>query len=356
MSNKKNPSIELARIIACLIVIGCHVYLSPTGIYRVFISICFADGVTIFWMITGFHFFGNKEYSTRIRGVFGKVALPTVIVSLAFFYLNNWLSAQTSIVQSIARPIDEYMNLLRSLLTWQPLEGLGHLWYIYTYIVVMALFPFLKGGASFLWNNKIRKVIFLIVSSLILLLNDLQNNQLLHVSGYTTGNLLSSILFVLIGFLLYDNLKMLHKGWHIYCSMIAFVMIMVIRTWLYCLGYSNVMGWYSLGGLCSAICVLAFAFSVGNIITNERTNDTIRWLAARTFPIYLLHMFVVNLLRSRGVSEQLETLFCNKMGGSLGALVYTIVMTLMVFLISLIFVTIIYFINRLIKKINKKRP
>ena len=349
MNNKKNLSIELARIIACLIVIGCHVYLSPVGIYRVFIAMCFADGVTIFWMITGFHFFSDKEYCTRIRGVFLKIALPTVIVSLVSFYLNDWLCGQGSLFQSIARPIDDYMLLLRSFITWQPLEGVGHLWYIYTYIIVVALFPFLKGGAEFLSKNKIMKTIFLIISSLTFLLNDLQNNQLLHVSGHTSGNLFSSIIFVLIGFLFYDNLKILNKGWYIFCSMIVFVIIMVLRTWLYSMGYSNVMGWYSFAGLFSGLCVLVFAFTVGNIISNERIKAVIRWLGARTFPIYILHIFVVNLLRSRGVAEHLEILFCGKMGGSLGALVYTLTMTLIVFVISLIIVIFICFMNHLIK-------
>ena len=63
---KRNPSVELMRIIACLIVLACHCNLllnvsEPHAFYRNFITGILCDGVTIFWMITGFFIFNNKS-------------------------------------------------------------------------------------------------------------------------------------------------------------------------------------------------------------------------------------------------------------------------------------------------------
>lgn len=56
---KKNTNVELMRIIACLIVIGVHTCLSATSegevdMGRLFLACLFADGVAVFWLISGF--------------------------------------------------------------------------------------------------------------------------------------------------------------------------------------------------------------------------------------------------------------------------------------------------------------
>lgn len=58
MKNERDMSVELARILACLIVIGVHSCLSVYhenyyDLNRIFISCLFADGVAIFWLIMG---------------------------------------------------------------------------------------------------------------------------------------------------------------------------------------------------------------------------------------------------------------------------------------------------------------
>ena len=58
----RDAGVELARILGCFIVIGCHSYLpfSPDGsdgLGRLFIGTLFADGVSVFWLILGFFLF-----------------------------------------------------------------------------------------------------------------------------------------------------------------------------------------------------------------------------------------------------------------------------------------------------------
>ena len=62
---KRNPSIELCRLLACLIVIGVHTSLSAAvnehswDTFRLFLNCLLADGVAIFFMITGAFLFNN---------------------------------------------------------------------------------------------------------------------------------------------------------------------------------------------------------------------------------------------------------------------------------------------------------
>lgn len=68
-SKERDVSIELVRIIACLIIVGVHTLLSAqiNGSYsnrRIFLSCLFADGVAIFWMISGCFLFQNFKQKT----------------------------------------------------------------------------------------------------------------------------------------------------------------------------------------------------------------------------------------------------------------------------------------------------
>ncbi|MFQ6866632.1 hypothetical protein [Blautia sp.] len=56
---KRDSAVELLRLLGCLIVIGVHTCLGAmvNGNYdfsRTFIACLLADGVAIFWFITGF--------------------------------------------------------------------------------------------------------------------------------------------------------------------------------------------------------------------------------------------------------------------------------------------------------------
>ena len=72
---KRNPSIELSRLLACLIVIGVHTSLSATitehswDASRLFFNCLLADGVAIFFMITGAFLF-NNNYDKLLRKTF----------------------------------------------------------------------------------------------------------------------------------------------------------------------------------------------------------------------------------------------------------------------------------------------
>lgn len=62
----RKASVELARLIACLLVIGVHLSLNTVvdggyDVSRLFSACLVADGVAIFWLISGFFIFKYKK-------------------------------------------------------------------------------------------------------------------------------------------------------------------------------------------------------------------------------------------------------------------------------------------------------
>ena len=82
---KRNPCIEYIRLIACLIVVACHVNFqlvstADTAGLKTFYFCVFSDGVAIFWMITGCFLFQNSRLLPLIKRALTKVLLPTLLL------------------------------------------------------------------------------------------------------------------------------------------------------------------------------------------------------------------------------------------------------------------------------------
>ena len=65
--NTRDISVELLRIFACFMVVCVHFKLpdfieDTPSLGRIFISSLCADGVGVFWLITGFFVFRNRSF------------------------------------------------------------------------------------------------------------------------------------------------------------------------------------------------------------------------------------------------------------------------------------------------------
>lgn len=80
----RKASVELARLIACLLVIGVHVSLSTVvndtyDASRLLSACLVADGVAIFWLISGFFMFNTKSYWKLLKRTFKNIVIPMII-------------------------------------------------------------------------------------------------------------------------------------------------------------------------------------------------------------------------------------------------------------------------------------
>lgn len=179
---KRNPSIELCRLLACLIVIGVHTSLSAAvnehswDTFRLFLNCLLADGVAIFFMITGAFLF-NNDYCRLLKKTLKHIIIPLIIFSIIGFYCFDWLFDKQPLSLHIAA--SKYIDTFRTLLSWQnPISHSVHLWYLYVYILVIFIYPLLKAFVDYLDADTNRTKIFLIGTFIFLIMNDISSNSL----------------------------------------------------------------------------------------------------------------------------------------------------------------------------------
>ena len=102
----RKASVELARLIACLLVIGVHVSLSTVvndtyDASRLLSACLVADGVDIFWLISGFFMFNTKSYWKLLKRTFKNIVIPMIIFLIFCFFLSGYLVDRTSLAVSI---------------------------------------------------------------------------------------------------------------------------------------------------------------------------------------------------------------------------------------------------------------
>lgn len=204
----RDPHVELLRIIAAFIVIIVHTNLSAyingdVDYSRVFLKCCAADGVAIFWLITGFFYFRKKNWLHLLRKTVKTIIIPTLVLLLFWQFLGTqFLIDHNSIWDSIKIGLDNIGDLKNVILEFDTkyIPHIGYLWYMMVYFLLMLLYP-LFSGFEYLSNKE--KNFFLIIVAGIFLLNDIHLNQLMRFSPHTINGLIPAVMICVIGERLY---------------------------------------------------------------------------------------------------------------------------------------------------------
>ena len=156
--SKRNTSIEFYRILGSLIVIGVHSIgsIPKKENYdgaRYFITCIFADGVAIFWFILGFHLFKTKDYYILIKKYFKGIFSKYFALGFAFMIISKYISKI-----SIIPTIKDLKNIIYHVLIFQnPFPYLAVSWYLYTYFLIIFIYPMLKNFVIYLDEESSRK-------------------------------------------------------------------------------------------------------------------------------------------------------------------------------------------------------
>jgi surface polysaccharide O-acyltransferase-like enzyme len=344
---KRNPAVELIRIIGCMIVIGCHTCLSTTisGRWdnsRTFLAMVFADGVAVFWVIAGFYFFKNNSYVKVFKHAFKNIFIPMLLLGIFVFYLGDFVMRGASLKESITHSLSDYINVGKTFITWtNPFSDCGHTWYIYAYMLIILIFPILKCFADFLDEDVKREICFLIVSFAFLIVNDITKNTLAGFSHHSINAMIPAAIEILWGHILFRHKEYFTNRRFIPTSLIAFVVLNLFRTWIQLQRAEgenvdkSIMYWYSSIGLICALCIAIFCFSLIQNLDATRSNIFICKIASYTFPIYLIHIVIRNVLNNYGVQGKLQDALS---GGNsiLTECLYSISIILLIFIISLL--------------------
>lgn len=325
---KKDPAVELARIVGCLLVVGVHCWINNFGVAiqsksGTYIACIFADGVAVFWIISGFFMYKNYSYKQTLKRTIKSIVIPMLLLSAAmFFVLNNYLNGNGW--HFILHSKDDYKWILNSLLIWtNPVDRLGHFWYLYVYILLMLCSPVIAVFIKYLEEDTKREKLFLVLTFLLLVWNDLSNNQMGRFEHHAFAGAFPAAIESVWGYLLYKYRDRLRKRRYIFISVGAFLGLNVLRMAIQLGRYHRIQDtatyilyWFSSIGLLCAICVIVFSFAAIHSRKATVMNRVICWLASYTFSIYLLHPVVNSFLDMYEVRSRLsEALLKFHIGG-----------------------------------------
>lgn len=304
MCADKDPGVEFARILGCLLVVGCHscpqlIGTANPNFCHVFTGMCCADGVAVFWLILGFFLFRQNDFRRLCSRTASRILVPLFAVS-----------GLVVLLRIIAHPHVaglELIGALKSVALWSPVANAGHLWFLYAYILVVLSFPAMSGIVSCLNGKSESGKWVLLATSIVLAENTLSGNRLLHFSGRTIGALFPSATFVIIGHFLYKKRDFLvHYGLF---APLVFLAVNVFRTVFYRWGLSRIVYWNTCSGLICSCSIVSFAFAATSRIEGLRLKSILCTVATFTFPIYLLHPYSILLLRRLNLGNEFIRIF-----------------------------------------------
>lgn len=368
-SKKRDISIDLIRIVACILVILTHLCLQVLNrCYnridwsRLLEKSFLTDGVPLFFMITGFFLVNGRSYKKIWKSTFLKILLPTFIFIIFVQIFQPFILNQASFIDCIRNVNFSLVPIIQAILK-ADVKYLGslcdHLWYIFSYIKIVIWIPILWLVCKETDNSKLARRIMLGLSFVSAILTDIQKFWIIPVVGEI--NILTiiprEIMYVLLGYELFvhkDKIKNNKKICII--SLIGFIIVNLIRykTEMFYMvlnyltdivGRPNFMEWrYTSLNIFSGIFLFLFLYSFE--IKNEKISKILVWISDKTFGIYLIHYLIL---------AKIDLYKFEKIEKFIFEILYLIIGLIVTFAISIIIVAIIQKISRAIVKLFKTK-
>lgn len=363
---KRDVGVELARLISCLIVIGVHIKLADnlSGDYdftRLFISCILADGVAVFWMISGCFLFRTKSYAKLLVRTAKTILVPLLVLSAILLMFADFLFNGTGIMESLPS-LEKVVSTIKGMLTLRPtVSGSGHLWYCYAYILLMLCFPVMKTFSDWLDESTKRQNTFLIISFGLFLFNDLSKNASLSFSHHAFNAVVPAAILIIWGNIIYKNKEkfLIYKDKKIspLVYLLGFMMVNILRTTIILLSKSrSLLYWYTVFGILSASFLILMCISIAQKIKeNSLIEKGILGIASYTFMIYLLHIPLRNILNRFSFNTLVFDFVSSFTSGAALSVVYTLLTTVMLFTFTLIIAVILRSFTVILKKLFVKQ-
>ena len=389
VKRKRNIKIEIIRIIACMAVIWYHIRelpwksngeLSETAVF--FECVCTICVMT-FFLITGFFIYNKKgpiisDWISLIKKFISQVFILFIVVSIFTIVFHDFLISRQSFIYcvqniSINNIFTTLFNSLR-FFTANYLPGTAaHLWYIFSYAIIIIAYPITRYVMT-----KLPKWVgytILIVLTICMVINDY-----FLFFGDPTYNLIFKIIHKPIyysawGYVLYndimvkyideklekaidrDKVFIINKPLFI-VSLITYAVtfILLFKTQVaYDLGTNGEYVYTSWLSTFSLILTTSFVLLIYDInierFLNEKINNVIYYISSKTLGIYMIHYPIITKFLSIGFQSR----WTNNRPNILYHLLYYVFYSLFIFIVSFAVVWIVEFIINKIKSLILKR-
>ncbi len=366
-TKKRDSSIDLIRIVACLSVILTHLCLQVLNrCYnridwsRLLEKSFLTDGVPLFFMITGFFLVNGRSYKKIWKSTFFKILVPSFIFVIFVQIFHPFILNQMSLTECIKSINFNFMPILQAILKADVkyLNGLcDHLWYIFSYIKIVIWIPLLWLVCKEENTSKLARRIMLLLTFANTLIVDIQKFWI--IPGFGEISILTiipkEIMYVILGYEIFvkkDKIKNNKKICII--SLVGFFIInylryrlemqyMVINYLTDIVDRANFMEWrYTCLNVFSGIFLFMFLYSFE--IKNEKISKILTWVSDKTFGIYLIHYLILAKIDLYKF-EKIEKFYLE--------LLYLIIGVIVTFLASIVIVTILKELKKIFLKIFK---
>ncbi len=276
---------------------------APEDAYlRSFMTCLLADSVGMFWLITGFYFLQTSNYKKLIISMIKKVMIPGLMMIFVTQFLTDPIINGIPFSESEALKPEMLSGFFIRLVTFRET---GVYWYVFAYIMVVLIQPVLFKLGEWLGKSVVREVSFIVITLALLIANDLFLNGICHFSYCGIFVLIPAAIEVMWGHIIFKHRKALLKPVMVLPMIIIGVCLVAGRTVAYsnCLKNdlgSHLISWYTSFGFVMAVIAVLLCMQIVRDDAEHSFDDIIRVPAGYTYPIYLIHPFLLTFARVRG--------------------------------------------------------
>ena len=343
--NKRKIYLDILRIIATIAVIVIHIVAIPLlqqdvksinfTIYTIIDSLA-RFSVPVFFMMSGALFLGNKE--TNYKKLYFKNILRLFICLCIFFFFYSYLG--TYFTTNKLLNTNEIKNIIKSFLSGKLYI---HLWFLYYIIALYIISPLLKKLVINLNEKKDIYYYIILMFIFIGILPTLSEFKIFRhiefLNNFNLGFFSGYISYFVLGYLL-DNYE-LNKKEYKAINILGIIGILTISIGTIFLsirykGLSDILFEYeSFPVMLYSIFIYINAKKIFSKITltNKQEKKIVK-LSSLTFGIYLIHLFFINILLVYNQTPMNDLL--NNL-----PFTTTIILTALIFLLSLLYSMII---------------
>lgn len=355
---KKDYNIEFIRIIACFMVVFLHTS-EGTGleqcsnIVRGVVHAFLMNGVPLFLMIIGFcGFESKKKYKDKLLSLVKHILLPAIAIIMITEILNGWIDSKEHFIECITNSDFSIIRVIENIIKVNLGKNWGHLWYIYSYIRIMLLFPLLKKICTN--NSKCKKIRLAIIIGYMLFSITGEVIYILNGCILLTSSFWAEISYVFIGYEIKLKINRIRNtipmnilfllGWGIMNVCVCILIFLAMKTGRSFLFFQDA---YRTFYLLSSIFLFCTIYNL-RIVLNKCENlcNVIVHIADQTFSIYLLHYMIVKKLASIHIGSFISNIIPN--------IVNWIIVSIFTILLSYAISIIIDFLKRIVVKYWQK--
>lgn len=303
---KYDYRVQLMRIFACFIVIGCHVRMEPViggGLDKELLLIhgFFDDGVAIFFMIIGFFLQTAREPYWKSTGkTFCRILIPVLLLKFLIPVLGGSALHMIPPTEGLSP-----MEILGQFLTLDFSAGscCPHLWYITSYLRIVIMLPLLK--LLTLDHPLSRKACgwILFINIIGMLVTDIQVLFPSRFGAFGTFTIFDvSVTYVILGYVLYKNQRTLENNWKYRLLFPAgMVGVNILRFVLQCILFresfenNHFYFWNTTIALVFSVCFIGFFLTFPGKVSSSFTR-IISYIGTKTYFIYLIHIVMYTYL------------------------------------------------------------